>query len=229
MKTNKRLKVSNWLVALFFIFCAPPVAYAQLQQGKYGITIPPTDTIRVLILYAEVQYDNSSTSCTEPAIFQSNGWPTDQTGTLPPDKADSLFDPVVPNDGILKGWFSSIYQDASFSNYYVLGDYYPNVLKVSCTKVQSDVNGVIEALNNEPGTYDSINGDTTLFTARGLPLRAFDKYDLLNGIAGQPKAKTPNGRIDAIFVVWRNAFDITGGAGCHKGFGLALIYLLKIC
>ena len=106
--------------------------FSQLQEGKYGVFLPSNDTIRILVLYAEVQYDGSTQSCTEPSIFQTNGWSSNPNGTLPPADADSLFDPVVPNDGVLKGLMSGIHQQASLNSYYVLGDYYPSVLKVPC-------------------------------------------------------------------------------------------------
>lgn len=203
IKTNK-----FQLLILSFIFF-PYFLFAQLQQGKNGFLLPVHDTIRVLVVYAEVNYIPGN----EPSFSNPSGWPTNSNGkTLPPADADSLFDPIVPNDGILKGWVSGKYQDASLSNYYVLGDYYPEVINVP--EFSQTVATVIDSLNNK----ESLS--TTLTTAHGLTLSDFDSYTISGIGSGMIKPHTANYKIDVVLFIWRNNGTGALGGGCTQGNGL---------
>lgn len=198
MKSN--IQLINTLTIIFILFSSN--LFSQ-QEGKNGYMIPVKDTIRMFIVYVEVDY----TSGNDP--FTPSYWPIDLNGkTLPPADADSLFDPVVPVDGILKGWISGIYQDASMNNYYLLGDYYPEVITVP--ENFQDIETVIDSLNNR----DPLS--PTLTTAHGLTLNDFDYYQIEGTSAGQVKPKYSNNKIDVILFIWRNK----SGWICTAGNGL---------
>lgn len=198
MKAKKHLM---GVVILSFILLSNSL-FSQ-REGKNGYAIPVQDTIRVLTVYVEVAYDTPV-----PPSFP-NYWPTDNGKTLPPAEADSLFDPVIPTDGILKGWVSGRYQDASLSNYYVLGDYYPEVITVP--EFSQSPATVLDSLNvREPSS-------STLTTARGLPLDSFDRYFISGNGPGILKPRGANTKIDVVIFVWRNNKNI---GGCVQGYGL---------
>jgi hypothetical protein len=158
------MKTKNTILQLLILvlISLPTLLFAQLD-GKNGYVVPVSDTIRVFLVYAETDYTGSPNG--QPSIFNTNNWGVDSLGnTTVPTEADSLFDAVAPLSGKLKGWVSGRYQDASMGNYYVLGDYYPEVIVIPYGSNDGSEIAVINALN-------ALNpGDSSLTTANGLTL-----------------------------------------------------------
>lgn len=192
---------------------------------REGFLLPPRDTLYLLVVFAEVQYNDPS--CGEDRFTQVFGmsWPQEEDTTLPPTDADELLDPYPTHPP--KGIITRTYYEASFGNLVILGDYLPRVISVPCKKLLPVVHAgaaahakiIAEALNALPDTV----------TAHGLPLRLFDRWDFpVYQTAGKPKRKAPTHdptyrpALDAILIVWRNLRglgDPNARLVCTGGYG----------
>jgi hypothetical protein len=83
-------------------------------ESKYGYRLPVTGTIRLLIVFAQIEYDTG----TDPNPNNQEEW---KVGELP-TWVDELFDPNIPI-GQANGIVTRYFQEASFGSYNVLGDY----------------------------------------------------------------------------------------------------------
>jgi hypothetical protein len=94
---------------------SPPDRMEGIYESKNGWALTPFGTIRVLVVFAEINYDTG----TDPNPNSTTGW---SIGSLP-DWVDELFDPIVEPLGIPTGHITRYYHEASYGNYLVLGDY----------------------------------------------------------------------------------------------------------
>jgi len=91
-----------------------------LQQSKNGWYLSPHGTIRILVIFVEIHYDVKPEKDPQP-----EGHPTWAKGELP-SWADNLFDPhELPQQ---KAMVSRYFEDISFGQYTVLGDYLDEVI-----------------------------------------------------------------------------------------------------
>ena len=181
-------KLSKFLISLFFsivssqltiaqcIVGTPPISNVNPQavkETKNGYFLPGSGTIRVLVAFVEVNYDNMPDPYTPSAE-----WPVD---TLPV-WANNLFDPTTPV-GLGNGDVTRFFQQASRGNLLVLGDY-----------LQAPTNGgVFKVLNSLGGTSISnviskINStmSNNIITHNGLNnVSFFDSWTPTN--SGDPK------------------------------------------
>ena len=104
------------LFVLQFLFCT-----AQ-QNSTDGWFLPTRDTVRVLVVFVEIQYDTLAEKNNSP-----KGTRVWQPGELPV-YADSIFDPVWT--GKPQTLMTQYYQESSFGNLTVLGDYFPELIEV---------------------------------------------------------------------------------------------------
>ena len=89
------------------------------QDSRNGYWFPARDTIRILIIYAEMLNDPD-----DPGDIR--GW---KAASLPPDPL-YLFDHELRPGVEPKGFLTKYYHQASFGKYIVLADYYPGMVSL---------------------------------------------------------------------------------------------------
>jgi len=174
--------------------------FAQNVEFKFGNTLTPKGTIKVLVIFAEVDCG----PCPGSNKCGPGGW---TEGQLSPDP-DSLLDHELPAGQQPTAFITDYYFQMSLGQYKVLGDYYPQIVTVPCDQISGALNAtskVIEILDNTAGIFT---------TANGLTLTDFDNWG--NEGSGIQKSNSPNGTIDVVAVVWRNL----GFFGDCSGFGV---------
>lgn len=156
----------------------------------------------MLMVFAEVDFTDGPCPAGSTEEFKGT-WPTDSRGrTLAPEFASEFFDHELRPGQKPKGFITEYYQMASFGAYVLLGDHLPFVVTVPCQSIKvgdNGVNTILGLLAERPAPLQS---------ARGLPLAAFDLWT--GGKQGVEKLKMPDGRIDLLYIIWRNNSLITG-------------------
>jgi len=181
-----------------------------------GVSLPASDTIRALIVFVNVDY--SGGGCPLNLADNIDGdWPLNAKGIRqPPSEADNFFDFELKNGEQPKGYITNFYYQASFGKYVLLGDYYPDVITIPCNKISIGNEGlqwVLDSLKNKKSK------DTTLYSYHGLPLNSFDNWTIKQ--AGLPKVKKPDGRIDLLYIIWRNnRFLGSANTKDNSGYGV---------
>lgn len=168
------------------------VSSAEAEEIRNGYILPTRSVYRVLVVFAEIDY-------TQGSCPQNLGPPHEGSwdGQVPPWAGD-LFDPEkLP---AASAFLTDLYRQASFGAYDLLGDFYPKVFTIPCDEIRGGTNHrpVLKRLAAEPSV------GATLLTASGLPLSAFDLWSLGLSGHGQPKVLGPDGRIDSVYILWRN-------------------------
>ena len=182
-----------------------------LYESKNGVTLSPSGTIRVLVVFAEMQYD--VTPSLDPYPNGTESW---QVGKFP-RWADSLFDnQVLPNP---IGSVTKYFKEASLGALDVIGDYMikQNVSqKVDIFRVkQSDCGALLisQSLNGLANNVNSLMGGN-IVTKNGFnSVTYFDNWTTTS--RGLPKI-TPSidspHKIDCVVVLWRNLVKNRGTA-----------------
>jgi len=156
------------------------------QHSHNGYWLPVKDTLRILLVFAEVVNDPD-----EPGTVM--GW---RPGNMPPSPG-YFFDSEIREDQEIKGILTKYYHEASFGQYVLLGDYYPELVSLDYGKLRGDgFSQVVEVLDTSSGedivtanAHSLLNGDFDLLTTAG-------SY-------GAPKDHNPDNRIDMMMVLWR--------------------------
>ncbi|HSR90439.1 MAG TPA: CHRD domain-containing protein, partial [Gemmatimonadales bacterium] len=168
---------------------APPQQTATLRSGQQSSSsvadlensflLPNKGDLYTLAVFAY---------CTNGNPYCNNFSPT---STLP--GANTWFD-AGPSP-VLHGIVTNYYAQASFDQFMVYGDYWPNVVSIPCTgSAWVDAQTVTNAINNGPWA-----------TANNLPKALFDQWTPTS--VGDPKTHAPNGKLDAVAVIWNNHRD----------------------
>ncbi len=193
--TFKFIQLKKNLRLIIIILCVRVASGFQLafpQDSRNGYWLPVKDTLRILLVYAEVVNDPD-----EPGTVM--GW---RQGELPPEPG-YFFESEIREDGDIKGMLTKYFHEASFGEYVLLGDYYPRLVSLDYSNLKGDgFYQVVEVLDTTPGE--------DIFTAEGLSLLKGD-FDLLStaGRYGDPKDHKPDNRIDMMMVLWRVNSRIT--------------------
>ncbi len=171
------------------------------QESRHGWYLSPHGTIRILVIFAEIEWD--VTPERDPQPHAADHWPK---GELPRWK-DELFDPhplPVPRTEV-----SRYYHDISLGNYTVLGDYMDRLVTLRQSEHPSitahhGINRPVVAEANKLGA---------LRTRHGLTVADFDRWQR-GGKAGQPKVEGPDDphSYDHVMVILRNS-TLTHGQG----------------
>ncbi len=174
---------------------------ANVPNSENGQHLSPHGTIRVLVLFAEIEYDQDPTK--NPANDRAEHWPK---GQLPTWK-DDLFDPhpkPIPTAMITR-----YYHDISLGNYIVLGDYIDKIL----TLKESEYAEVKNAHSIGRVAVMEANKLGELRTRHNLSIEDFDLWQD-GGKAGLPKVNKPDEphRYDHVMVIARNS-GLTHGQG----------------
>jgi|TARA_B110000483_G_scaffold243645_1_gene334808 hypothetical protein len=180
---------------LILVFLAQ-FSFGQESESKNGWNLPASGTIRILMVFVEIDYDNT------PSLQKYEAWPK---GELPPD-ADQVFDPQYSDN--LKGRISQYFDESSFGQYKVLGDYFHEPITIKESELGSRVSryGVMQYVSN----YMTEKG---VKSGSGLGFNDFDLWTN-NERAGKLKIAEPDGGIDHIMMVVRNFH----GVGLSTGF-----------
>jgi hypothetical protein len=169
------------------------------QFSENGWFLSPHGTIRILVIYAEIDYDKSPER--DPQPKGATHWPK---GQLPKWK-DEVFD--TNTKAASRGMVSKYYHDISLGQYTVLGDYIPVLvtIKESDHKNLFNLSAAAVAEANKLGAFR---------TAGGLSVADFDMWKD-DGRPGQPKeigADSPH-KFDHTMVIVRNSDRLTHGQG----------------
>lgn len=176
------------LVYLCLAICSCSVSlYGQSNiTSRNGDRFPAKGVFRVFIVFAEVIDDHIEN---EPA-----NWPSGQL----PNNPERFIDFEVSNN--YKSFISRYYNEVSFGNLHVIGDYYPHLIKFTLSSMQDPYNSVFNFLHDR-----CIDGQ--IKTAGGLDFpNDFDLWDLgqsANNVKGKQKDNKPDGEIDCIMIFWR--------------------------
>jgi hypothetical protein len=212
---------SKYFFIFIFSFIWAEITTAQLSISN-GVSLPANDTVRVLIVFAQIDF--STGGCPQNLPDNIDGsWPVNEKGErLVPSDADNFFDYELEKGDTPKAYITKFYSQASLGNYIMLGDYLPYVITIPCNKVTAGNEGltwIIDSLKKK------LPDDTTLYTYHGLPLNAFDSWTITK--SGTPKIKEPDGKIDLLYIIWRNNRFLFGtstkdnsGYGVHFTYGL---------
>ena len=157
----------------------------QSQDSRNGYWFPPRDTLRILLVYAELQGDPD-----DPVWIR--GW---EAGRLPPEPG-YLFDHTLSPGEDPKGFLTKYYYQASFGQYVVLADYYPEMVSIDYNSVKS--RGFTQVLDS----IILIDSEDIL-TANGYSVNSGDFDYISTSSMGRPKKTEPDSLIDLVMVMWR--------------------------
>lgn len=173
----------------------------DVPNSTQGWHLSPHGTIRVLVLFAEVDWDVDRSK--DPAPPDLEHWPS---GQLPRWK-DELFDPRPLSTP--RAEISRYYHDISLGRYSVLGDYVDRLIIIK----QSDHPGVTSAHGIGALVAREASSTGDLQTRHGLSITDFDLWKD-GGQPGMPKLAGPDDpyRYDHVMVIVRNN-GLTHGQG----------------
>ncbi|MCB9168904.1 MAG: hypothetical protein H6597_03050 [Flavobacteriales bacterium] len=166
----------------------------DLPCSENGWYLSPHGTIRVLVIFAEIDYDKNPSG--DPADPNAEHW---RKGELPRWK-DDLFEPfptVTP-----KAMVTKYYHDISLGQFTVLGDYVDRIVTIK----ESTHSGLNNAMTLSRAAVEEANGFGALRTAHHLGVADFDLWKR-GGKPGLPKAEGPDDphSYDHVMVILRNS------------------------
>ena len=170
-------------------------AAGEPASSRNGYWMPNHDTIRVFLVFAEVVGDPGDDMGGEP----DSRWPR---GKMPVN-ADEYFDVAVPANGEFRSRMTRFFEQASFGQYIMLGDYYPKLAQIPYAELKGNGDeNIYNWLEAQPGD--------DLITASGLHFTGpdFDRWTAGSGYA-MKKVKAPDGLVDFILIMWRVNTKIT--------------------
>jgi len=162
------------------------------QDSREGYWLPARGKLRIFLVYAEVMNDPD-----EPGSV--SGW---EPGKMPRNPG-YFFDHELKPGGQAKGILTKYYQQASFGEFQVLADYYPDLISVDFkTMASRGYRQVLDSILQQTGE--------DVLTANGYSVNAgdFDFFSRAQG-HGKPKASKPDSLMDMVMVIWRVNSKIT--------------------
>ncbi len=207
--------ISKIVLLFVFLLLMQLMSIAQYSISN-GVSLPARDTVKVFMVFVQVDYSGGGCPQNLPDNIDGN-WPVNANGIRkPPADADTYFDFELKNGEQPKGYITNFYYQASFGKYVLLGDYYPEVITIPCNKISIGNDGlqwILDYLKSKKSK------DTTLYSYHGLPLNSFDEWTITQ--SGLPKIKKPDGRIDLLYIIWRNnRFLGSANTKDNSGFGV---------
>ena len=196
-------------LALFFL----STVKGQKQDARNGWGIAPYGHFRVLVVFAEIDFD-SSFGHLDP--LKGSGTPNWYKGQLPNWK-DELFD-AQPHQTKKKGYMTRYFDQASFGRFQVTGDYIDRIITIPISSVKSNHGKVItqEAFGNNyyKGAVIRKVNELPFRTSNNLNPGDFDRWTLSSD--GIEKMEIPNGKIDMVMIIFRNIH--VNNLGDNSGF-----------
>ena len=190
------------LVFLLSLACSwasvAQVDSALVPNSRNGWYLPPHGTIRILVLFAEIDYDLHPEKDPQPG--GAAHW---AKGQLPTWK-DDVFDPQPLS--MPKAMVSRYYHDISLGNYVVLGDYIDRILTIKESE-HPNLGNVSKLAIQEANKLPKLR------TAHGLGIADFDLWKD-GGQPGLPKKSGQDDphRYDHVMTILRNS-GLTHGQG----------------
>lgn len=164
-----------------------------LQRSENGWFLSPHGTIRILLLFVEVEYDVHPDK--DPQRDGAAHWPKGQL----PVWRDRVFDPYpLP---VQQAVVSRYYQDISLGRYTVLGDFIDTII----TLKESEYPGVMQGHTTGTLAVKEANKRGALHTRHNLGIADFDLWKDARKSA-QPKEAGPDDphSYDHVMVITRN-------------------------
>ncbi|MFC2098979.1 hypothetical protein ACFLSP_04455 [Bacteroidota bacterium] len=177
-----RLRNLLYLVFAFLLFTGK---YVKSQDSRNGYWFPPRDTLRIFVIYAELVNDPD-----DPKWIR--GW---TPGSLPPNP-EYHFDHALKPGEEPKGIITRYYYQASFGNYIVLGDYYPEIVSIDFNEARG--RGIDQVLRKVVDTDEE-----DIISQNGYSLNNGDFDFISTSSMGSPKLIEPDSLIDIVMVIWR--------------------------
>ncbi|MBL7953180.1 MAG: hypothetical protein JNM62_15835 [Flavobacteriales bacterium] len=196
------------LFAYLLILLCPVFATAQdrpIQRSENGWYLSPQGTIRILLLFVEVEFDVKPEKDPQPG--GADHWPK---GQLPKWK-DRVFDPFpLPQQ---QADVSRYFQDISLGRYIVLGDYVDEII----TLKESKYPGVHQGHTIGTLAVKELNERDSLRTHHRFSVADFDMWKDARkaGLPKEPGPDTPHG-FDHVMVIVRNS-QLKHGTGSTDG------------
>lgn len=200
--------IQKILLAILLISCF--LASAQ-QNSTNGWHLPVKDTLRVLVVFVEIDYDIDSDL--EDLPKGSDDWPV---GKLPV-YADSIFDVHWQENAV--GIMTRYYRESSLGNFVVLGDYLPELYRLKMSDLGKPSSyTVIKELSKH------LSADTGLHSKTGLDLKQFDRWKDSRSPGGV-KERSGEGfeGIDHVMILTRNFHKIPKSNGMASGSSMGII------
>ncbi|MBL8002660.1 MAG: hypothetical protein JNL05_11940 [Flavobacteriales bacterium] len=193
-------------ILLFLLIVRSVASLAQADSAKVpfsenGWHLSPHGTIRVLVLYAEVEYDKNPAK--DPQPNGAGHWPK---GQLPTWK-DDVFDPFP--SAAPTAMVTRYYHDISMGQYSVLGDHVDRLLVLK----ESEHPNIGQHTALSAAAVKEANKLGSLRTAHGLGIADFDLWRD-GSKPGLPKVNLPDDphSYDHVMVILRNS-SLTHGQG----------------
>ncbi len=182
----------------------------KIPNSENGWYLSPHGTIRILVIYAEIDYDKDPKKDPQPKATAN--WPK---GELPTWK-DDLFDPFSSEHP--KAQVTRYYHEMSLGQFTVLGDYVDHVITIRESEQRSmrDWSGMAWEETNKLGK---------LRTAHNLSVEDFDMWTD-GGKPGLPKLHVPDDphSYDHVMVIYRNSDALTHGQGSTDAGSAGLLF-----
>jgi len=194
-----------WLVWVLSIFLFTNLN-AQVKS-KNGWVLPAKGTIRVYMVFVEIDYGVENSKGTKV-------WPR---GKLPSYK-DDMFN-VFEGEDSLK-FVTKYYEDCSFGQLKVLGDYYPEVITLKHSDVGTSKTRLFRA------AADIINAAESI-SSQELDFKDFDFWDKQTKRGTIKEESVEFSGIDHVMFFVRNFVKIPSQTGQAAGSSAALIGGLK--
>lgn len=195
------MRTWSLITALLFACCVGAQPNRPIQESRHGWYLSPHGTIRVLVIFAEIDWDVNPAR--DPQPDGAGHWPKGQL----PSWRDDLFDPHALAEP--KAQVSRYYHDISLGGYTVLGDYMDQLV----TLRESEHGAVTNAHGINRLVVAEANKLGELRTRHGLSVADFDLWKR-GGKQGLPKEQGPDDphSYDHVMVILRNS-TLTHGQG----------------
>ncbi len=210
-------------VGFTLYFFAGGLSVSSLAQYSihHGVSLPTSDTVRALIIFCEVNYADGPCPKDLPDEFTGQ-WTQNPDGTrgLPANAGVYLDHEILDSP---KGYITGYYHEASFGTYVLLGDYLSEVIQVPCHQIKQGLNldQVFQIINSKYANRE-------LLTAHGYRLQDFDRWS--EAPQGLPKPKVSDGKIDLVYLIWRNNRFLNGyNTWDNSGYGVTAVRGIPFC
>ena len=193
----------SWVVLVALLahtFLSAQVDTASVPNSENGWSLSPHGTIRVLLIFAEIDYDKNPNKDPQPGGAEH--WPK---GKLPIWK-DEVFEPFHTLEP--KASVTRYYHDISLGQFEVLGDYIDEVVVIP-----ESVHKVSNGFSLGSYAVKELASRSVLKTHHNLTVSDFDMWKR-GGKPGMPKASGPDDphSYDHVMVIVRNS-NLTHGQG----------------